>query len=86
MNLNITDKRPYTNKVYTVLTPNNNIHTVFKILKNNGTSYIHEDSLYCIRSGLGFGNSATVSNLNQNGVLDKDVTYTEKYNTVLFGS
>lgn len=80
MDLNITDKRPYTNKVYTVLTPNNNIHTVFKILKNNGTSYIYEDSLYCIRSGLGFGNSATISNLNQNGVLDRDVKYTEKYN------
>ena len=80
MNLNITDERPYTSKKYTVTTPNGNDHTVFKIIKNNGTSYVHEDALYCLRSGLGFGNSENISNLNTDGHLENDVTYTEKFN------
>ena len=80
MNLNITDQRPYTSKKYTVTTPNGNVHTVFKIIKNNGTNYVHEDALYCLRSGIGFGNSENVNNLNSNGRLDNDVTYTEKFN------
>ena len=80
MNLNITDQRPYTSKKYTVTTPNGNVHTVFKIIKNNGTNYVHEDALYCLRSGIGFGNSENVNNLNPNGRLDNDVTYTEKFN------
>lgn len=80
MNLNITDIRPYTNKKYTVTTPNANVHTVFKIIKNNGTNYVWEDALYCLRSGLGFGNSENVNNLNADGRLDEDVTYTETYN------
>ena len=80
MNLNITNIRPYTSKEYTVTTPNGNVHTIFKIIKNNGTTYVYEDALYCLRSGLGFGNSANVNNLNSNGHLDNDVTYTESYN------
>lgn len=80
MNLNITDLRPYTSKVYSVETPNGNEHLSFKIVKNNGTSYVHEDSLYCLRSGLGFGNSATVNGLNANHLLDEDITYTETFN------
>lgn len=80
MNLNITDSRPYTNKKYTVTTPNANVHTVFKIIKNNGVNYVWEDALYCLRSGLGFGNSENVNNLNADGRLDEDVLYTETYN------
>lgn len=73
---NITDIRPYTSKKYSVTTPNGNIHTIFKIIKNNGTSYVHEDALYCSRSGLGFGNTEQAVSLND----VTDVTYTEKYN------
>ena len=73
---NITDIRPYTSKKYSVTTPNGNIHTIFKIIKNNGTSYVHEDALYCSRSGLGFGNTEQAVSLND----VTDVTYTKKYN------
>jgi len=77
MNLNIKDIRPYTNSKYTVLTTNGNVHTIFKIMKNNGTGYVYEDALYCLRSGLGFGDTeiedAELSQL-------ADVPYTERYN------
>ena len=79
MDLNITDQRPYTLKVYKVETPNGNEHMVFKIIKNNGTMYVHEDALYCLRSGLGFGDSATSNSLNEEHVLDNDITYTEQF-------
>lgn len=80
MELNITSIRPYTSKTYKVTTPNGNEHTVFKIIKNNGTKYIYEDALYCLRSGLGFGNSANQNTLNNQERLDDDITYTEKFN------
>ncbi len=76
MDLNIIDRRPYTQKKYTVRTPNNNEHTVFKIVKKDGTGYSHKDALYCVRSGLGFGNSENINDVSQ----VKDVTYTESYN------
>ena len=76
MDLNITDVRPYTNKTYTVTTPNGNIHTVFKIGKRDGVNLTYEDALYCLRSGLGFGNTENSSNLSEL----EDVTYTETYN------
>ncbi len=76
MDLNITDKRPYTQKTYTVTTPNGNEHTVFKIGKRAGTNLSYEDALYCLRSGLGFGNTELANNLSEL----EDVTYTETYN------
>ena len=82
MTLNITDKRPYTNKEYTVTlssgTDGINVdHTIFKIGKRNGAGPLSfEDSLYCLRSGIGFGNSAGVNNVSE----VTDVVYTETYN------
>lgn len=76
MDLNITDVRPYTSKKYTVTTPNGNVHTIFKIMKKNGTSYSYEDALYCLRSGLGFGNTEFAGDLSE----ITDVTYIESYN------
>ena len=80
MNLNITDMRPYTNSKYMVETPNGNDNLIFKIIKNAGTEYVYEDALYCLRSGLGFGNSSTSNSLNSNNRLDRDVPYTYAYN------
>jgi len=77
MDLNITNIRPYTRSVYTVITPNANIHTIFKIIKNNGTIYSYEDALYCLRSGLGFGDTE----LPEDDLATlADTTYTETYN------
>ena len=76
MDLNIVEARPYTSKKYTVTTPNGNVHTIFKIVKKNGITYSHEDALYCLRSGLGFGNTELANDLAEVA----DVTYTEKYN------
>ena len=76
MDLNITDIRPYTSKKYTVTTPNGNIHTIFKIMKRNGAGYTYEDALYCLRSGIGFGNTEFAGDLSEVA----DVTYTESYN------
>ena len=80
MDLNITDIRPYTSSKYTVTAQDATVQPVVKIIKNNGTTYVHDDALYCVRSGLGFGNSATINGLNANHRLDNDITYTEKYN------
>ena len=44
MDLNITDKRPYTEKKYTVQTQNGTEHTVFKIVKKDGGTYVHRDA------------------------------------------
>lgn len=76
MNLNITDIRPYTNKKYTVTTPNGNVHTIFKIGERNGRNLSYNHALYCLRSGLGFGDTDIASNLSE----INDVTYTENYN------
>ena len=76
MDLNITDIRPYTSKKYTVTTPNGNIHTIFKIMKRNGAGYTYEDALYCLRSGIGFGDTEFAGDLSEVA----DVTYTESYN------
>jgi len=77
MELNITNIRPYTNSEYTVITPNANVHTIFKIMKSNGTTYSYEDALYCLRSGLGFGDTE----LPEDDLATlADTTYTETYN------
>ena len=76
MNLNIIDSRPYTSKKYTVTTPNANVHTIFKIIERNGMTYSYENALYCLRSGIGFGNTEYAGDLGDVA----DVRYTESYN------
>ena len=76
MNLNIIDKRPYTQKTYTVTTPNGNVNTIFKIREKLNGTYSYNNALYCLRSGLGFGNSASISDITQVA----DITYTESFN------
>ena len=76
MNLNIIDSRPYTSKKYTVTTPNANVHTIFKIIERNGMAYSYENALYCLRSGIGFGNTEYAGDLGDVA----DVRYTESYN------
>ena len=74
--LNITDTRPYGGAKYTVSVPSGLNNIVFKIGERNGTSLRFNDSWYCGRSGIGFGNSAGISNINN----VSDVVYTETYN------
>ena len=79
MTLNITDTRPYTNSKYTVetgRTPNNVVNSIFKVGKRNGATLDFSDSLYCLRSGIGFGNTAGINNITD----VQDVVYTETYN------
>lgn len=80
INLNITSIRPYTNTKYEVTTPNGNSNLIFKIIKNNGQNYVSDDALYCLRSGLGFGNSSTSNSLNNDNRLDSNIEYNLKYN------
>lgn len=77
MDLNITDTRPYTNSKFTVTIGEDGIQkdaVVFKVLRKDGGRFVTDDkfALYCLRSGLGFGD---VDLVGLNGLAD--VTYTE---------
>lgn len=77
MDLNITDTRPFTNSKFTITVGEAGIQkdaTVFKILRKNGGAFVKDDTfaLYCLRSGLGFGD---IDSLGLYGT--HDVTYTE---------
>lgn len=77
MDLNITDTRPYTNSKFTITVGGSGIQkdaSVFKVFRKNGAAFVTDDkfALYCLRSGLGFGD---IDSLGLYGT--HDVTYTE---------
>ena len=78
MKLNITDARtltPNESHKYTVLRGTRD-YSIFKIGEKSGSAFNFEKALYCLRSGLGFGDSETITNVNS----ISDATYTKKGN------
>lgn len=76
MQLNITETRPYTiNSKYTVLRGTKD-YTVFKIGEKLNGSFNFEKALYCLRSGIGFGDSETITDISS----ISDVLYSKKGN------
>ena len=73
VNLKMVEERPESSQKYTVITPGGTEHTVFKILKADGTA---NEAFYCARASLGFGNSEYVNSANALNSL----TYTESFN------
>ena len=76
MKLNVTEKRPYTlnqNSKYTVLRGTKD-YTVFKIGEKVNGNFSFEKALYCLRAGIGFGNSEAITDVST--VID--VLYSKK--------
>jgi len=78
MTLNITDERtliPNESHKYTVLRGTKD-YSIFKIGEKKDGSFDFKKALYCLRAGLGFGDSETMANISN----ISDVIYTKKGN------
>lgn len=78
MTLNITDERtliPNESHKYTVLRGTKD-YSIFKIGEKKEGNFDFEKALYCLRAGVGFGDSETMANISD----ISDVIYTKKGN------